>query len=97
MPLKRFKPYTPSRRTMTVADFSELTEKSLKNCFAPKSVLAGEILGGSPCVVVAAVPSAGIVLSISRREKDGIPGKNSLPLNMIPTVLRIWRWWYMRW
>ena len=28
MPLKRFKPYTPSRRSMTVSDFSELSGKA---------------------------------------------------------------------
>jgi len=28
MPVKKFKPYTPSRRTITVADFSEITKKS---------------------------------------------------------------------
>ena len=27
MPIKTFKPYTPSRRTITVADFSEITNK----------------------------------------------------------------------
>lgn len=27
MPIKTFKPYTPSRRTITVADFSEITSK----------------------------------------------------------------------
>lgn len=27
MPIKRFRPYTPSRRTMTVLDFSEITKK----------------------------------------------------------------------
>jgi len=27
MPIKRYKPYTPSRRTMTVSDFSELADK----------------------------------------------------------------------
>lgn len=27
MPVKKFKPYTPSRRTITVADFSEITKK----------------------------------------------------------------------
>ena len=28
MPVKRYKPYTPSRRTMTVSDFSDLTKKA---------------------------------------------------------------------
>jgi len=28
MPIKTFRPYTPSRRTITVADFSELTKKA---------------------------------------------------------------------
>ena len=28
MGIKRFKPYTPSRRQMTVSDFSEITKKT---------------------------------------------------------------------
>ena len=28
MGIKRFKPYTPSRRQMTVSDFSEITKKN---------------------------------------------------------------------
>ena len=31
MGMKHFKPYTPSRRNMTVSDFSEITKKLLKN------------------------------------------------------------------
>ena len=40
MPVKRFKPTTPSRRAMSVADFSELTkkrpEKALTSRTTPK-------------------------------------------------------------
>ena len=42
MPLKRFKPYTPSRRTMTVSDFAELTDKKPeKRLLRSKSRISG--------------------------------------------------------
>lgn len=41
MPLKRFKPYTPSRREMTVADFSELTKKAPERSLLEPSPSSG--------------------------------------------------------
>ena len=31
MAMKHFRPYTPSRRNMTVSDFSEITKRHQKN------------------------------------------------------------------
>mgnify|MGYP002547238181 CR=1 FL=1 len=31
MGMKSFKPYTPSRRNMTVLDYKEITKKTVKN------------------------------------------------------------------
>ena len=33
MAMKHFKPYTPSRRNMTVSDFSEVTKKTPENLY----------------------------------------------------------------
>ena len=42
MGMKHFKPYTPSRRNMTVSDFSEITKKTPeKSLLAKKKEKAG--------------------------------------------------------
>lgn len=77
MPLKRFKPYTPSRRTMTVSDFSELTDKKPeKKLLRPKKRISGR--NNSGCITLRR--RGGGAKRLYRvvdfkREKDGIPGK----------------------
>ena len=47
MAVKHFKPYTPSRRNMTVSDFSEITKKTPeKSLLAKKKEKAGRNAGG---------------------------------------------------
>jgi large subunit ribosomal protein L2 len=77
MPLKRFKPYTPSRRQMTVADFSIITkkkpEKKLLISFKQK---AGRNNQGRITVRRRGGGHKRIYRIIDfRRDKDGIPGK----------------------
>lgn len=77
MPLKKFKPYTPSRRHMTVADFSDLTkkepEKSLVTFIKQK---AGRNNAGRITVRRRGGGHKRLYRIIDfRRDKDGIPGK----------------------
>lgn len=77
MPLKRFKPYTPSRRQMTVADFSEITkdepEKRLVMFIKQK---AGRNNLGRITVRRRGGGHKRLYRIIDfRRDKDGIPGK----------------------
>lgn len=77
MPLKRFKPYTPSRRTMTVADFSELTEKKPeKKLLRPKKRISGRNNYGRITMRRRGGGAKRRYRIVDfRREKDGIPGK----------------------
>lgn len=77
MPLKRFKPYTPSRRNMSVADFSELTKKKPeKSLTAPRKQKSGRNNQG---VITMRRRGGGHKRKYRmvdfRRNKDGIPGK----------------------
>jgi len=79
MPLKRFKPYTPSRRAMTVADFSGLTktEPEKRLTFGARKS-AGRNNNGR---ITSRRRGGGhkrlLRLIDFRRDKDGIPGKVS--------------------
>lgn len=77
MPLKRFKPYTPSRRTMTVSDFSELTDKKPeKRLLRSKSRISGRNNAG--CVTMRRRGGGAkrqYRIIDFKRDKDGIPGK----------------------
>lgn len=77
MPLKRFKPYTPSRRTMTVADFSELTDKKPeKKLLRPKKRISGRNNYGRITMRRRGGGAKKMYRVVDfRREKDGIPGK----------------------
>ncbi|HEX73404.1 MAG TPA: 50S ribosomal protein L2 [Candidatus Hydrogenedentes bacterium] len=77
MPLKRYKPYTPSRRGMSVADFSVLTKKKPeKRLTAPRKQKAGR---NSQGVITMRRRGGGHKRKYRiidfRRNKDGIPGK----------------------
>lgn len=77
MPLKRFKPYTPSRRCMSVSDFAEITkstpEKRLLMSFKEtagrnnQGRITSRRRGGGHKRLYRCIDF--------RREKDGIPGK----------------------
>ena len=77
MPLKRFKPYTPSRRTMTVADFSELTKKKPeKALLRPKKRISGRNNFGRITMRRRGGGAKRLYRVVDfRREKDGIPAK----------------------
>ena len=77
MPLKRFKPYTPSRRTMTVADFSELTDKRPeKKLLRPKKRISGRNNYGRITLRRRGGGAKRLYRMIDfKRNKDGIPGK----------------------
>lgn len=77
MPLKRFKPYTPSRRTMTVADFSELTDKKPeKKLLRPKKRISGRNNQGRITLRRRGGGAKRMYRVVDfRRDKDGIPGK----------------------
>ena len=77
MPLKRFKPYTPSRRTMTVADFSELTDKKPeKGLLRSKKRISGRNNQGRITLRRRGGGAKRMYRVVDfRREKDGIPGK----------------------
>lgn len=77
MPLKRFKPYTPSRRTMTVADFSELTDKKPeKKLLRPKKRISGRNNHGRITMRRRGGGAKRMYRVVDfRREKDGIPGR----------------------
>ncbi len=77
MPLKRFKPYTPSRRAMTVADFSELTDKKPeKKLLRPKKRISGRNHHGRITMRRRGGGAKRLYRVVDfRRDKDGIPGK----------------------
>lgn len=77
MPIKRFKPYTPSRREMTVADFSELTKKEPeKRLLRPKKRISGRNNQGRITMRRRGGGAKRQYRIIDyRRDKDGIPGK----------------------
>ncbi len=77
MPLKRFKPYTPSRREMSVSDFAEITktepEKSL--VVIKRRVNGRNNLGRITMRRRGGGARKKYRIVDFRREKDGIPGK----------------------
>src|SRR5690606_17686319 len=74
---KRFKPYTPSRRTMSVADFSGLTKKSPeKQLLSPNPSKAGRNNLGRITMRRRGGGHKRMYRQVDfRRNKDGIPGK----------------------
>ena len=74
---KRFKPYTPSRRTMSVADFSGLTKKDPeKQLLSPNPSKAGRNNRGRITMRRRGGGHKRNYRSVDfRRNKDGIPGK----------------------
>lgn len=77
MPLKKFRPYTPSRRHMSVADFSELTKKKPeKALLSPNPEKAGRNNHGRITMRRRGGGHKRLYREIDfRRTKDGIPGK----------------------
>lgn len=77
MPLKRFKPTTPSRRFMTVSDFSELTKKAPeKSLLEPLPEKAGRNnLGRVTMRRRGGGHKRQYRIVDFRRNKDGVPGK----------------------
>ncbi len=78
MPVKRFKPYTPSRRAMTVADFSELTKGKApeKKLLSPNPKKAGRNNHGRITMRRRGGGHKRQYRIVDfRREKDGIPAK----------------------
>lgn len=77
MPLKRFKPYTPSRRSMTVSDFAEITKSSPeKSLLASFKERAGRNHQGRVTVRRRGGGHKRLYRMVDfRRDKDGIPGK----------------------
>ena len=75
MPLKRFKPYTPSRRHI-VSDFSELTDKSEKTLLQPKKRISGRNNMGRNTMRRRGGESKRLYRIVDfKQDKDGIPGK----------------------
>lgn len=77
MPVKKFRPYTKARRTMTVLDFSEITtDKPCKALITRKKENAGHNNHGR---ITSRFREAGhkkfYRIIDFRRDKDGIPGK----------------------
>ena len=77
MPIKKYKPYTPSRRHMSVADFSELTKKKPeKRLLSPNPEKAGRNNNGRITMRRRGGGHKRKYRAIDyRRDKDGIPGK----------------------
>lgn len=77
MPLKKFKPYTPSRREMTVSDFAEITKSDPeKSLLAPKSKRGGRNNNGRITMRRRGGGHKQRYRIIDfRRDKDGVPGK----------------------
>ncbi|HNZ49239.1 MAG TPA: 50S ribosomal protein L2 [Candidatus Hydrogenedentes bacterium] len=76
MPIKRYKPYTPSRRHMTVSDFSELSAvKAEKKLLKPKKRISGRNNMGRVTLRRRGGGSKRLYRVIDYRcNKDGIPG-----------------------
>lgn len=79
MPVKRFKPYTPSRREMSVADFSELTKKAPEKALTKgKSKKAGRNNQGRITMRRRGGGHKQRYRIVDfRRNKDGVPAKVS--------------------
>lgn len=79
MPLKKFKPYTASRRAMSVSDFSEITKKTPeKSLLEPNLVRAGRNNQGQVTMRRRGGGHKRMYRRIDyRRDKIGIPGKVS--------------------
>lgn len=79
MSLKKFKPYTPSRRGMSVADFSDITKKTPeKSLLEPNLVHAGRNNQGQVTMRRRGGGHKRMYRRIDfRRDKIGIPGKVS--------------------
>ncbi len=77
MPVKRFKPYTPSRRQMTVSDFAEITKSSPeKSLTSPNPKKAGRNNNGRITMRRRGGGHKRKYRIIDyRRRKDGIPGR----------------------
>lgn len=77
MPLKKFKPYTPSRRQMSVADFSGLTKKGPEKRLTERMHDgAGRNNLGRVTVRRRGGGHKRVYRSLDfRRNKDGVPGK----------------------
>ena len=77
MPVKRFKPYTPSRRQMAVSDFAEITKSSPeKSLTSPNPKKAGRNNNGRITMRRRGGGHKRKYRIIDyRRRKDGIPGR----------------------
>ncbi len=77
MPLKKFKPYTASRRSMSVSDFAEITKDSPeKGLLEPNLVRAGRNNKGRVTMRRRGGGHKRMYRRVDfRRDKDGIPGK----------------------
>lgn len=77
MPLRRFKPITPGRRTMTVSDFAEITKsKPEKSLTKGKKRSSGRNAHGRITVRRRGGGHKRLLRIIDfRRDKDGVPGK----------------------
>ncbi len=77
MPVKSFRPTTPARRTMTVADFTVLTDKKPeKSLLAPKSKSGGRNSYGRITVRhIGGGNRAKYRIIDWKRDKDGVPAK----------------------
>ncbi|MFA7693484.1 MAG: 50S ribosomal protein L2 [Candidatus Hydrogenedentales bacterium] len=77
MSLKRFKPYTPSRREMSVSDFSDLTtSKPEKSLLRPTKRISGRNHAGRITLRRRGGGAKRLYRLIDfRRDKIGIPGK----------------------
>ena len=75
MPVKSFNPTSPSKRQMTVADFSQLTDKKPeKNLLAKKTRSGGRNVYGRITVRhIGGGAKRKIRIIDWRRDKDGIP------------------------
>jgi large subunit ribosomal protein L2 len=76
MPIKRYKPYTPSRRHMTVSDFSDLSAvKPQKSLLKPKKRISGRNHQGRITMRRRGGGAKKLYRVIDYRcNKDGVPG-----------------------
>ncbi|MCX7782775.1 MAG: 50S ribosomal protein L2 [Meiothermus sp.] len=78
MAVKKFRPYTPSRRTMTVADFSDLTQKRPeKSLTAPMKKTGGRNNQGRTTsrFISGGHKQLYRIIDFRRRDKVGIPAR----------------------
>ncbi|WP_337868061.1 50S ribosomal protein L2 [Meiothermus sp.] len=78
MAVKKFRPYTPSRRTMTVADFSDLTKKRPeKSLTAPMKKTGGRNNQGRTTsrFISGGHKQLYRIIDFRRRDKVGIPAR----------------------